>query len=119
SRPRIFLMRSNSPEVSPCCLTSSGVTADSAVGVWLVIDRFKVTNPQDRSMTQIRISLNRNILEASSTSSNYEPWVSVSTTGRHPWLGKHLSLSLACSLHRRRLRRLPQNAQGITGQRLR
>ena len=41
-------MRSNSSGVSPCCLTSSGVTAGSAVGIWLVIDRCKVTNPQDR-----------------------------------------------------------------------
>ena len=48
-------MRSNSSGVSPCCLTSSGVTAGSTVGVWLVIDRCKVTNPQDRSITQIRI----------------------------------------------------------------
>jgi hypothetical protein len=69
--------------VSPCCLMSSGVTAGSAVGVWLVIDRFKVANPQDRSITQIRISSNRHILEASGTSSNYEQWVSVSTGGIH------------------------------------
>ena len=48
-------MRSNSSGVSPCCLMSSGVTAGSAVGIWLVIDRCKVTNPQDRSITQIRI----------------------------------------------------------------
>ena len=48
-------MRSNSSGVRPCCLTSSGVTAGSAVGIWLVIDRCKVTNPQDRSITQMRI----------------------------------------------------------------
>src|SRR5207249_12180412 len=55
SRPRIFLARSNSSGVRPCCLTSSGVTVGSAVGIWLVIGRFKVTNPQDRSITQTRI----------------------------------------------------------------
>src|ERR1043165_2408331 len=55
SRPRILLMRSNSSGVRPCCLMSSGVTAGSAVGIWLVIDRRKVTNPQDRSITQTTI----------------------------------------------------------------
>src|SRR5213080_195087 len=55
SRPRIFLMRSNSSGVRPCCLTSSGVTAGSAVGISLVIGRFTLTNLQARSITQIRI----------------------------------------------------------------
>src|SRR5205823_11046277 len=55
SRPRIFLTRSNSSGVRPCCLMSSGVTAGSAVGFWLVIGRFTLTNPQVRSITQIRI----------------------------------------------------------------
>src|SRR4029077_13952026 len=47
--PRIFLIRSNSSGVRPCCLMSSGVTAGSAVGIWLIIDRFTLTNPQVRS----------------------------------------------------------------------
>src|SRR5213076_2447054 len=51
-RPRIFLIRSNSSRVRPCCLTSSGVTAGSAVGIWLIIDRFTLTNPQDGSIVQ-------------------------------------------------------------------
>ena len=34
---------------------SSGVTAGSAVGIWLIIGRFTLTNPQARSITQIRI----------------------------------------------------------------
>src|SRR6267143_3098625 len=55
SRPRIFLIRSNSSGVRPCCLMSSGVTAGSAVGIWLIIGRFTLTNPQSRSITQIRI----------------------------------------------------------------
>src|SRR5439155_7885806 len=52
SRPRIFLMRSTSSGVRPCCLTSSGVTAGSAVGIWLIIDRFTLPNPQDGSIIQ-------------------------------------------------------------------
>src|ERR1044072_8134217 len=111
SRPRIFLMRSNSSGVSPCCLTSSGVTAGSAVGDLLVIEGCKVTNPEERSIAQIKFSSNRHIAEASGNSSNYEHWVSVLTGGRHPWLRKQLSLSLACSLHRRRLRRRLQDAR--------
>jgi hypothetical protein len=55
SRPRIFLIRPNSSGVRPCCLMSSGVTAGSAVGIWLIIGRFTLTNLQDRSITQIRI----------------------------------------------------------------
>src|SRR5207237_8490630 len=54
SRPRIFLMRSNSSGVRPCCLTSSGVTAGSALGISLVIGRFTLTNLQARSITHIR-----------------------------------------------------------------
>src|ERR1700747_1405530 len=49
SRPRIFLIRSNSSGVRPCCLMSSGVTAGSAVGIWLIIGKFTLTNPQVRS----------------------------------------------------------------------
>src|SRR5438067_11248404 len=37
SRPRIFLVRSNSSGVRPCCLTSSDVTTGSACGVLIVI----------------------------------------------------------------------------------
>src|SRR5205814_9714774 len=55
SRPSILLMRSNSSGVRPCCWTSSGVTAGSAVGILLVIGRFTLTNLQVRSITQIRI----------------------------------------------------------------
>src|SRR6266478_10013975 len=55
SRPRIFLIRSNSSGVRPCCSMSSGVTAGSAVGIWLIIGRFTLTNLQGRSITQIRI----------------------------------------------------------------
>src|SRR5882724_1519498 len=44
SRPRIFLMRSNSSGVRPCCLTSSGVTTGSIVGFWLVIDAITLTD---------------------------------------------------------------------------
>ena len=43
-------MRSNSSGVSPCCLTSSGVTAGSAVGIWLVIDGATGNEPQDASI---------------------------------------------------------------------
>src|SRR5438874_694069 len=55
SRPRIFLIRSNSSWARPCCLMSSGVTAGSAVGIWLIIGRFTLANLQVRSITQIRI----------------------------------------------------------------
>src|SRR5262245_51556675 len=48
-------MRSNSSGVRPCCLTSSGVTAGSASGIWVVIDEFTLTNPKCRSIAQIRI----------------------------------------------------------------
>src|SRR5215216_6603311 len=37
SRPRIFLIRSNSSGLRPCCSTNSGVTIGSACGVFLVI----------------------------------------------------------------------------------
>src|SRR5882672_5083970 len=76
SRPRIFLIRSNSFGVRPCCLMSSGVTAGSAVGIWLIIGRFTLTNPQGRSITQVKIFINRDAFKASGNSSNYEPWVS-------------------------------------------
>src|SRR6185312_1964066 len=42
SRPRIFLICSNSSGVRPCCLTCSGVTTGSLGDVWLVI-AFHVT----------------------------------------------------------------------------
>src|SRR4029077_18750373 len=57
-------MRSNSSEVRPCCLMSSGVTAGSAVGIWLIIGRFTLTNPQGRSITQIRIFIKLRRLES-------------------------------------------------------
>src|SRR5947199_9713165 len=51
-RPRIFLIRSNYSRVRPCCLTSSGVTAGSAVGIWLIVDRFTLMNREIGSIIQ-------------------------------------------------------------------
>src|SRR5207253_3625240 len=47
SRSRIFLMRSNSSGVRPCCATTSGVTIGSTVGAWLVIgtSRYRIRGP--------------------------------------------------------------------------
>src|SRR5881396_620145 len=60
SRPRIFLTRSNSSGVRPCCLTSSGVTTGSACGVLLVISvlcyriRDAHSNRQNRKYFELR-----------------------------------------------------------------
>src|SRR5205807_7322889 len=50
SRPRIFLIRSNSSGVRPCLATSSGVTFGSVVGVALVIDhaRYRMCHAAQR-----------------------------------------------------------------------
>ena len=52
SRPRIFLMRSNSSGVRPCCLTRSAVTTGSIVGFWLVIDAITLTDVARVSIAQ-------------------------------------------------------------------
>src|SRR4029077_10401125 len=90
-------MRSKSFGVRPCCLISSGVTAGSAVGIWLVIDRFKVTNPQDRSITQIRIFIKsshfgsvRHIFELRT--------LGVSINNREASMVKKAIVALACVL---------------------
>src|SRR5207244_5293496 len=97
SRPRILLMRSNSSGVSPCRLMSSEVTAGSAVGVWLVIDKCKLTNPQDRSIIQIRIFIK------SSHSGRVQHVIELRTLGvninrREPSMVKKAIVALACVL---------------------
>src|ERR1041385_5206385 len=61
SRPRIFLIRSNSSGVRPCFATNSGVTFGLVVGSALVIDPHTVANaPNDttKRKTQRQISPN-------------------------------------------------------------
>src|SRR5947207_5567848 len=63
SRPRIFLIRSNSSGVSPCSATSSGVTVGfrrlSRVGSTegLGIDEITLTNPLMHSIAQSRSNI--------------------------------------------------------------
>src|SRR3984893_19041362 len=55
SRPRIFLMRSNSSGVRPCSATSSGVTVGSAFGFG--IDSETLANLLPVSIEQIRSNI--------------------------------------------------------------
>src|SRR5947199_4654044 len=86
SRSRIFLMRSNSSGVRPCCATTSGVTIGSTVGAWLVIgtSRYRIRGPAQ--LRKLAISSNsgdaersnrrrtRDTLGASVKSPSYEVW---------------------------------------------
>src|SRR5206468_6969132 len=53
SRPRIFLMRSNSSGMRPCSATTSGVTAGSRVGSALVIGTDRKSTRLNSSHDQI------------------------------------------------------------------
>src|SRR6266516_3197439 len=81
SRPRTFLMRSNSSGVRPCFATSSGVTTGSTLGVWLVIGTTLV-NLDARSITDKKLVL----IAASQNRPTHE------TDDRHP--GVRLSPAL-------------------------